>query len=64
MMTHICYAHLASVRFEHSVYRGSIMTTYILLFSGFKFYSVVQQVHLNLKWAHYKFINYSQGQFL
>ena len=26
---HIYYAHLASVRFEHSVCRGSLMTTYI-----------------------------------
>ena len=25
------YAHLASVRFEHSVCRGSLMTTYITL---------------------------------
>ena len=25
---HICYAHLASVRFEHSVCCGSLMTTY------------------------------------
>ena len=25
------YAHLASVRFEPSVYRGSLMTTYIML---------------------------------
>ena len=23
----ICYVHLAYVRFEHSVYRGSLMTT-------------------------------------
>ena len=27
--SHIYYAHLASVRFEHSVCRGSLMTTYI-----------------------------------
>ena len=26
---HICYAHLASVRFEHSVRRESLMTTFI-----------------------------------
>ena len=26
---HRYYPHLASVRFEHSVYRGSLMTTYI-----------------------------------
>ena len=26
---YLYYAHLASVRFEHSVCRGSIMTTYI-----------------------------------
>ena len=25
------YAHLASVRFEHSVCRGSLMTTYIYI---------------------------------
>ena len=29
MITYIYYAHLASVRFEHSVCRGSLMTTYI-----------------------------------
>ena len=29
---HICYAHLASVRFEHSVCRGSLMTTNIYIF--------------------------------
>ena len=28
---HIYYAHLASVRFEHSVCRGSLMTTNITL---------------------------------
>ena len=28
MITYIYYAHLASVRFEHSVCRGSLMTTY------------------------------------
>ena len=27
MITYIYYAHLASVRFEHSVCRGSLMTT-------------------------------------
>ena len=26
------YAHLASVRFEHSVCRGSLMTTYIYIY--------------------------------
>ena len=31
MNQHIYYAHLASVRFEHSVCRGSLMTTYITL---------------------------------
>ena len=25
------YAHLASVRFEHSVFRGSLMTNHIML---------------------------------
>ena len=35
MLSYICppgyhhYAHLASVKFEHSVCRGSLMTTYI-----------------------------------
>ena len=29
---HIYYAHLASVRFEHSVCRGSLMTTYIYVY--------------------------------
>ena len=29
MITYIYYAHLASVRFEHSVCRGSLMTAYI-----------------------------------
>ena len=28
---HIYYAHLASVTFKHSVYHGSLMTTYIML---------------------------------
>ena len=28
----IYYAHLASVRFEHSVFRGSLMTTYIYIY--------------------------------
>ena len=27
------HAHLASVRFEHSVCRGSLMATYIILFA-------------------------------
>ena len=32
IMKHICYhAHLASVRFEHSICRGSLMTPYIIL---------------------------------
>ena len=30
-MLHIYYAHLASVRSDHSVCRGSLMTTYITL---------------------------------
>ena len=29
---HIYYAHLASVRFEHSVCRGSLMTTNIYIY--------------------------------
>ena len=29
---HIYYAHLASARFEHSVCRGSLMTTYIYIY--------------------------------
>ena len=29
MMYSIYYAHLTSVRFEHSVCRGSLMTTYL-----------------------------------
>ena len=32
MYMHIYYAHLASVRFEHSVCRGSLMTTYIYIY--------------------------------
>ena len=32
MITYIYYAHLASVRFEHSVCRGSLMTTYINIY--------------------------------
>ena len=28
----------------------------MVLFRGFKYSSVVQQVHLNLKWAHYKLL--------
>ena len=31
MITYIYYAHLASVRFEYSVCRGLLMTTYITL---------------------------------
>ena len=31
-MMYIYYAHLASVRFEHSVCRGSLMTTYIYIY--------------------------------
>ena len=29
------HAHLASVRFEHSVRRGSLMTTYIYIYTIF-----------------------------
>ena len=29
---HIYYAHLSTVRFEHSVCRGSLMTTYLCIF--------------------------------
>ena len=29
---HMMYAHLASVRFEHSVCHGSLMTTYIYIY--------------------------------
>ena len=32
MITYIYYVHLASVRFEHSVCRGSLMTTYIYIY--------------------------------
>ena len=32
MMTYIYYAHLASVRFEHSVCRESLMATYIYIY--------------------------------
>ena len=28
LITCVYYAHLATVRFEHSAYRGSLMTTY------------------------------------
>ena len=31
MITYIYYAHLASLRFEHFVCRGLLMTTYIML---------------------------------
>ena len=30
-MVHAYYAHLATVRFEYSVCRGSLMTTYLML---------------------------------
>ena len=30
--SHIYYAHLASVRFQHSVCRGSLMATYIYIY--------------------------------
>ena len=33
VLRYIYYAHLASVRFEHSVCRGSLMATYIILFA-------------------------------
>ena len=29
---HIYYAHLAAVIFEHSVFRGSLMTTYVYIY--------------------------------
>ena len=32
MITYIYYAHRASVRFQHSVCRGSPMTTYIYIY--------------------------------
>ena len=32
MITHVCYAYLASVRFEHFVCRGSIITTYTYIY--------------------------------
>ena len=38
MYMHIYYAHLASVRFEHSVCRGSLMTTYIHIYIYILFY--------------------------
>ena len=31
MIAHIYYDHLASVRLENSVWRGSLMTTYICI---------------------------------
>ena len=31
MITYIYYAHLASLRFEHFVCRGLLMTTYLML---------------------------------
>ena len=31
-LQHIYYAHLTSVRFEHSVCRGSLMTTYTYIY--------------------------------
>ena len=38
---HTYYTHLASVRFEHSVCRGSLMVTYIMLLAWFIGYSLV-----------------------
>ena len=38
MITSIYYARLASMRLEHSVCRGSIMTTYIYFLIPFKWY--------------------------
>ena len=38
---HIYYAHLASVRFEHSVYRGSLMTTNIYIY---KYICITQKI--------------------
>ena len=40
----LCYAHLVSVRFEHAVCRGSLMTTYIynvpILYAFFKMFQI------------------------
>ena len=38
-----CYAHLASVRFEHSVCRGSLVIIYIYI------YKLLQPDHENVK---------------
>ena len=38
---HICYAHLAFARFEHSVCRGSLMTTYIWIWMYMDVYGCV-----------------------
>ena len=43
MITHIYYAHLASVRFEHSVCRGSLMTTNIYIYIYIYMYMIVKK---------------------
>ena len=41
MIAYLYYAHLASVRFEHSVCCGSLMTTYITLLAWHVEHSLV-----------------------
>ena len=40
-LRHIYYAHLPSVRFEHSVCRGSLMTTYIYIYIYIYIYTYI-----------------------
>ena len=42
--------------FSPLVVSNTSVNRVMVFFCGFKYSSVVQQVHLNLKWAHYKFI--------
>ena len=43
---HIYCAHLAPVRFEHSVYRGSLMTTYIYIYIYICFFKTTQKLEI------------------
>ena len=49
----ICYAHLASVRFEHSVCHGLLMTTYIMLLP----WLVEHSLFNSCSWAHDVYIH-------
>ena len=41
MITCVYYAHLATMRFKHSTYRGSLMTTYNALLAWLAEHSLV-----------------------